>query len=152
MYNRFTRGVMAQALVTLLGVLIICMLPVRHTVIRSSGHAGSPASSPLSLPPASGSAVSTSCFRWRIMPSPNIGPVFNDLMGVAAVASNDVWAVGLGGTSSGLVLHWNGVQWSLSPTPQVNVQLNLLGVTALSGDDVWAVGSVLSGPNDTLTT
>jgi hypothetical protein len=52
------------------------------------------------------------------------------LNATAAVAGNDVWAVGTGG----LIEHFDGTSWSVVP--------NLLGgVTALPGGTVVAAGS-----------
>ena len=69
-----------------------------------------------------------------------------ELLGVSAVSSTDVWAVG--GTVPGngpgsrtLVMHWNGTQWIVVPSPTPGSQdTELTGVRALSDHDVWAVG------------
>jgi len=53
--------------------------------------------------------------RWSVIPSPNVGPeVDNSLTGVAAVSSDDIWAVGTQQPTnltdpSALILHWNGL-------------------------------------------
>ena len=40
-----------------------------------------------------------------------------------------------------LVLHWDGTEWSIVPSPNVGIEGNLLtDITALSTNDVWAVG------------
>ncbi len=67
--------------------------------------------------------------RWNIFPSPNIGGVknTNQLAGVAAISSNDVWVVGVFYDSSicdrnplcspdVLIEHWNGRSWSSIPS------------------------------------
>ena len=86
---------------------------------------------------------------WSKIPSPSIGkPAHNFLYGVSAIAEDDVWAVGyyLGysgdnGAWLALILHWNGVRWTIMPTPNVDNAHNMLrGVVALANDDVWAVG------------
>ena len=48
---------------------------------------------------------------WTIVPSASSGT----LNGVAAVASNDVWAVGsiVVGSDQTLIEHWNGSQWQV---------------------------------------
>lgn len=78
---------------------------------------------------------------WHRVQSPNAGPAkaANDLVSVAAVAADDVWAVGFRGVHT-LTMHWDGTAWSVvkSPTPGGNA--NLAGVVALATDDVWAVG------------
>src|SRR6266568_8195760 len=95
---------------------------------------------------------------WSIVASPTTGIVEGNLLGVAAVATNDVWAVGNASNASGvsqtLIEHWNGKQWSIVASPSPSTQTNfLLGVTAVSTNDVWAVGSFrnASGAFQTLT-
>jgi hypothetical protein len=88
---------------------------------------------------------------WSIIPSPNAvssADAFNELSGVAAVATNDVWAVGdftrsQGAPAHTLIEHWNGVKWSIVPSPNFpspNSSNSLLGVAAVSATDIWAVG------------
>ena len=69
-----------------------------------------------------------------------------ELLGVSAISSTDVWAVGgsvqgNGPGSRTLVVHWNGAKWSVvaSPNPGSGAT-ELTGVRALSDHDVWAVG------------
>ena len=60
---------------------------------------------------------------WNIVPSPNQESFDNALFGVAAVSSNSVWAVGCGPcvdvieVSGTLIEHWDGTQWTISPSP-----------------------------------
>jgi hypothetical protein len=84
--------------------------------------------------------------KWSIMPSPNAGSnTPNALYGVAAVSPNDVWAVGWTGnnaSSQTLVIHWDGITWSIVPSPNSNLSVNrLYAIAAISADDIWAVGS-----------
>src|SRR5258708_104279 len=49
--------------------------------------------------------------NWAVVPSPNVGPSFNFLYGVAANSPTDIWAVGYYYLSKGgrtLIEHWNG--------------------------------------------
>jgi hypothetical protein len=64
-------------------------------------------------------------------------------MGVAAVASNNVWAVGETGNNgiNPLIEHWDGTKWSVVASPPLPNGGMLNGVTAISANDVWAVGS-----------
>jgi hypothetical protein len=86
---------------------------------------------------------------WNVVPSPNGSFAVNFLADVDGVASNDVWAVGYswnGSTSNNqartLILHWNGSNWSVVPSPNTTRPENrLLGVVAISANNVWAVGS-----------
>ncbi len=84
--------------------------------------------------------------QWSIVPSPNVGTRNNELWDVTAVSANDVWAVGYYQLPSGnqltLILHWDGDQWSVIPSPNTpdHFQNYLKGIAASSANDVWAVG------------
>jgi hypothetical protein len=79
------------------------------------------------------------------VPSPDPGGA-NYLNGVAAVAADDVWAVGAYGARPGsrtrtLAEHWDGSSWRVVPSPGVAKETSeLLAVAAVSATDVWAVG------------
>jgi hypothetical protein len=67
---------------------------------------------------------------WRVVstPSPTSASRFES---VAAAASNDAWAVGVGGTNNAtLIEHWNGLNWSEVPSPTMPTGSALQGVTA----------------------
>src|SRR5204863_1223407 len=78
---------------------------------------------------------------WSIAPSPNPGAGNNELYGVAAMAANDVWAVGTyyasGGPYHTLIEHWNGSSWSAVPSPPGS---SLFG--AVAANHIWAVGDL----------
>jgi hypothetical protein len=82
---------------------------------------------------------------WSIVPSPNQG-VSSQLSGVAGIATNDLWAVGSFNEVEGfspsrtLTEHWDGVQWSVVPSPSLEGFDQLNAVAAVASDDVWAVG------------
>jgi hypothetical protein len=88
---------------------------------------------------------------WSVVPTPPLpsggvnGPG-GEFFGVAAAASNDVWAVGFkvgpGNPDFGLQLieHWDGTAWSQVTSPEIEGD-SLNGVTAISANNVWAVGS-----------
>jgi hypothetical protein len=79
---------------------------------------------------------------WTLVPSPNTAALNNHLYGVAAVASDDAWAVGGSDDFSAyntLVEHWDGTSWSI--VPAASFPGVLYAVAALGPDDVWAVGS-----------
>ncbi len=83
--------------------------------------------------------------EWTLVPSPNITGVVNTLSGVAAVAPDDVWAVGGYRTAEDvrrtLIMHWNGTAWSIVNSPNHPSADNFLtDVVAISSDDIWAVG------------
>src|ERR1700720_3783601 len=81
---------------------------------------------------------------WSVMASPNGAFPVNRLLGVDAVASNDVWAVGYSDNGSvsnnqsrTLILHWTGNSWSAVPSPNTTRPVNRLsGVVAISANDV----------------
>jgi hypothetical protein len=88
---------------------------------------------------------------WSIVPTPNPGSTDNDLNGVAAISSNDVWVVGnyfdsLIGAWLEFAAHWNGSSWT---TTIFNYGF-LFGVTALASNNVWAVGTTFFSPFTTV--
>ncbi len=64
---------------------------------------------------------------------------------MAVISARDIWAVGDYSNSSGvtqtLIEYWNGLNWSVVPSPNVGSRINaLLNVAAVSAGNVWAVG------------
>jgi hypothetical protein len=86
--------------------------------------------------------------QWNIIASPNVGSssFSNYLYGIAAVSSNNVYAVGMymtdpGYTRQTLIEHWNGMQWSVIASPNVGtIASGLQGVSVVSANNIWAVG------------
>ncbi|HEY1331094.1 MAG TPA: carboxypeptidase-like regulatory domain-containing protein [Actinomycetota bacterium] len=80
---------------------------------------------------------------WRIVPTPNAagGSTHNSLTGVAAVATDDAWAVGTASTFRpgllAITLHWDGSTWT---KVRNSCGQGLSDVVAESSSDVWAVG------------
>ncbi len=66
---------------------------------------------------------------------------------MAAVSSNDVWAVGDHGglTRKPLVEHWDGTQWSVVKSPNPHGYSGLNGVAASGKGTIWAVGYYTNG-------
>jgi hypothetical protein len=78
---------------------------------------------------------------WVGVPSPNRGPEANVLAAVAAVDSDDVWAVGDYGVHHLLAEHWDGSTWAGVRTPNPGpIDHRFFGVTVASSGEVWAVG------------
>ncbi|HYP18595.1 MAG TPA: hypothetical protein VEY08_00870, partial [Chloroflexia bacterium] len=83
---------------------------------------------------------------WSQVPSPNPGSTENVLNGIAGVAADNLWAVGIHrSVSSGpvnLVLRYNGTSWQEVPSvPNPGTLGNSLDeVTLASPDELWAVG------------
>lgn len=84
---------------------------------------------------------------WRLVANPGPG----NLYGVAAVSAHDAWAVGRQGgyydsrynvyVYTTLIMHWNGSQWSVVPSPNPDLIGSYLNsVVAIAANDVWAVG------------
>ncbi len=83
---------------------------------------------------------------WVIVPSPNGPSGSTRLYGVAAVAADNVWAVGVTGNAT-FILHWEGTQWTQVPSPNPGQGANYLyAVTARTATDLWAVGSTCPTP------
>ncbi len=77
------------------------------------------------------------------------------LNGVAAMAPDDIWAVGQWyprGSARQLVEHWDGTAWARIPQRRVGALSFLYGVGGSGPDDVWALGthSTENGPYRTL--
>ncbi|MHB8597877.1 MAG: hypothetical protein ACYDER_13815 [Ktedonobacteraceae bacterium] len=59
---------------------------------------------------------------WSIVPSPNVGAIGNELNGVIAISSTDIWAVGVSYNNNAccgqtLVEQWNGASWIVVLSP-----------------------------------
>jgi hypothetical protein len=89
-------------------------------------------------------------FSFVPTPTPLYG--FDVLHAVAAVAPDDVWAVGAAAEPSVHTKtlthteHWDGTEWSIVPSPNrefpgfEDYHNRLYGVDAVASDEVWAVG------------
>jgi hypothetical protein len=58
-------------------------------------------------------------FLWKVVPSPAPGEA-SRLLGISAVAANDIWAVGYYDTTRirhTLLLHWDGNAWTVGTSP-----------------------------------
>src|SRR3954452_20503234 len=82
------------------------------------------------------------------LPPPCIGGWFGGIInngerlyGVAALATNDVWAVGEGDA----VEHWNGSTWHEQRLDN-SLDGELKGIAALAANDMWAVGGYTLAP------
>ena len=95
---------------------------------------------------------------FSVVPSPAAPNAF--LSGTAAIADNDIWAVGYDDVqvappayNSPLAMHFDGKSWSIVPTPTLSSggvnppNAQFFGVGAVSSKDVWAVG-IKTGPDN----
>ena len=95
---------------------------------------------------ATKAAPALTCPGWNVIPSANSTRAGNDLLAVAAISANDVWAIGTSLNKSGTVYHtlaeqWNGTTWSVVATPNPDPEADeLSAAAAVSTNDVWAVG------------
>jgi hypothetical protein len=85
---------------------------------------------------------------WSIIPSPSPGARQNILYGIAAVADNDVWAVGGYQDASSiwhaLAEHYNGTAWSVSNPAPIDAGTagnQFYAVTAVASNSVYATGN-----------
>jgi hypothetical protein len=125
------RGALTRAAVAALAFLIL-------------GGILSTQPSAASLPPAEAQPSSGGC-GWEVHSSPNVNQ-YNSLHAVAAIAPDDVWAVGSRGDGfTGqftLTMHWNGNGWTVvpSPSPGFNMTNELNDLVAFAPDNLWALG------------
>jgi hypothetical protein len=83
--------------------------------------------------------------KWSVVASPNQGIYPNGLADVAMISPTDGWAAGAWFTSAEvdqtLLMHWNGVSWTIVSSPNVGTAENdMHGIAWVSGRNVWAVG------------
>jgi hypothetical protein len=83
--------------------------------------------------------------RWTAFPLPNVGVQENTLLAVSTTSTGLAWAVGyfVNGKfqQQTLIEHFDGIVWSVVPSPSPGAQQNILyGVAAITDSDVWAVG------------
>lgn len=89
--------------------------------------------------------------QWSTIPGLDPGDANNNISALAAVASDDVWAVGHysdnPGVDRSLVMHWDGTSWNVVPSPSPGAQRNqITSVAALSANDIWATMWYWDGP------
>lgn len=96
--------------------------------------------------------------RWAYFAGASLGGRQASLTSVAALAPDDVWAVGYFASvgpvpPAPLIEHWNGRSWSLHPTHALTrlktaLPQTLTSVAALAPDDVWVLGTPGSRSSD----
>jgi hypothetical protein len=98
---------------------------------------------------ATAEAVNFNGTAWTVVPMQQPSANKPILNGAAAVAANDIWAVGYllspaGAAVGTLTEHWNGSAWSIVPSPTPAGTFPQLNAVAARGSgDVYAVGSAL---------
>lgn len=83
---------------------------------------------------------------WTLLPTP-LDVTEGAFTDVAAISTDDVWAVGYEGDAEAgeeraLAVHWNGLEWETAPVqPAIGGgRSGLLAIAGSSGSDLWAVG------------
>jgi hypothetical protein len=83
---------------------------------------------------------------WAVVPHSQPEGSIAFLLGVAAVNTQNAWAVGFAQTSATsvahtLIEHWDGRSWTTVPSPNADSGTNELdGIAAVNANDAWAVG------------
>jgi len=144
--GRYRRFAMKSFLLLLLwlSISISAAILLRAPV---NAEAAQPGQSVYSNQPLSVAALPDDCAATnKVVPSPNRAPT-NEFYAVAAIAPNDVWAVGdyfnneANNAKQVLIEHWDGTTWSPVSSPNPSPAENSLrAIVALSANDVWAVG------------
>lgn len=116
----------------LAAILAVCVLVGGFLLVLSGHRQSTPGSGPRPF----------GCFV--SVPAPHIHGV---LRSVAAVAEDNIWAVGEQDeddrVSTALIEHWNGQHWQTVANPNVSGMSSALSsVTAISATDIWAVGQI----------
>src|SRR6476646_6137055 len=124
--------------------------------VLALGAAGGAAVAAVTPPRSAGAAPTPVCgAAWQVVASPE-APDSSDnvLRRVAALAPDDIWAVGYYLSDSSvretLTLHYDGRRWTIVNSPNLGDADNaLLGIAAGDGE-VWAVGSANEGSDLTV--
>lgn len=86
---------------------------------------------------------------WQSFPNTDQSSTLNDLWGVTALTSNDVWAVGaknINANTDAQLIHWNGSSWTHTNLPVNPGGSYLDGIAAIAANDIWAVGGQAGSP------
>lgn len=82
--------------------------------------------------------------RWTIVPGNATPGQDSSLTKIAAISSDDIWAVGTV-DAKGLVEHWNGRGWQTVALGVGSAPVRLADVVALASNDVWIAGNLSQG-------
>lgn len=121
---------------------LVAIAAVSSNDIWAAGYTNTISGAPQLLP----LALHWDGTAWAIVPTPRTSG--GALLALKAFSSNDVWAVGEDLASSGhtvtsttYILHWDGTLWTVVPSPNNPVAVNvLLSVSGVASNDLWAVG------------
>ena len=89
---------------------------------------------------------------WQLAPVPEPGDYANELRGISALNSNDIWAVGeTQSPAHPFIIHWDGQAWSQVPDGGSNSTDGFRAVAARTPNDIWAVGDFFQVPRGRTT-
>lgn len=89
---------------------------------------------------------------WTVVAQPaSLNNTGDFLYSVSGVATNDVWAVGVG-TNAPLIEHWNGSAWSVVTPADTIPSGTLYSVVALASNNVWAAGNYVPVNSNSIQT
>ena len=88
--------------------------------------------------------------RWSVVPTPS-SPLLASaiLTDVTCLSSTQCWATATAALGGGnfnpvaAIEAWNGIDWSVQPSPNVTVAAFLDGVACVRGDACWSVGAAV---------
>ena len=109
------------------------------TAVIATGLVSATATAQTAPPPICGRA-------WTQVATPSPGTIYSVLLDVAAIGTEEAWAVGFRAyigsdgmfANSPIIEQWDGTEWTVAYRPRLQGQL--AGVYAVSADDIWAVG------------
>lgn len=115
---------------------------VGFSLVAALGRGGTEPVIRTTTPPTTSSPPPVVCGdAFEAVPSADPSAKGNALLGVAAPAPDDAWAVGSTGPRDTLIERWDGTSWAPVYSPNGDLRRNVLaGVAAITPDDVWAVG------------
>jgi hypothetical protein len=154
--QRATAGLRRFRGIAIIGASVLLILVGVGVIIRQTARPVGVASP---LPTPTQSPKPALPFHWAAIAGPHPGTGDDELSGTAAVNANDAWTVGFYHHQSDsmffqtLIEHWNGIAWSVVPSPNPGAGSNLLSsVAAVDANDVWAVGEYQNSASGADTT
>ena len=83
---------------------------------------------------------------WSMTFSPDVDKYNNSFKTVAVISANDVWATGdyynfNNNLYLTLVEHWDGMSWSIIPSPNLEALSWLNGIVAIKQSDIWSIST-----------
>lgn len=137
------------------GIAALVTMVIGFVVVAATSDGETASTTPTASPTETPSPTVPSCApSWEVVPSADPFEASNALVGVAALAAGEAWAVGSLGLEPGspdtvLIERWDGLSWSAVEAPSPGSETNeLLAVDASGPNDVWAVGRTASGFGD----